>query len=122
MDKKTFNHFCKELKEHGGLSSSKNVIVEEQAAIFLRVLTHSNTARDGAELFQHSTATISKYFRCVLKVVIGLSKRVIVPPNFREVPSRISENPKFYPYFKVSSIFCFSLVDSLLFIPYLLIF
>ncbi|CAN1288865.1 hypothetical protein LINPERPRIM_LOCUS20021 [Linum perenne] len=89
MDKKTFNHFCKELKEHGGLSSSKNVIVEEQAAIFLRVLTHSNTARDGAELFQHSTATISKYFRCVLKVVIGLSKRVIVPPNFREVPDCI---------------------------------
>ncbi|CAN1315266.1 hypothetical protein LINPERPRIM_LOCUS29644 [Linum perenne] len=86
MDKKMFKYFCKELKEHGGLSSSKNVIVEEQVAIFLRVLTHSNTARDGAELFQHSTATISKYFRRVLKAVIGLSKRVIVPPNFREVP------------------------------------
>ncbi|CAN1315264.1 hypothetical protein LINPERPRIM_LOCUS29644 [Linum perenne] len=67
MDKKMFKYFCKELKEHGGLSSSKNVIVEEQVAIFLRVLTHSNTARDGAELFQHSTATISKYFRRVLK-------------------------------------------------------
>ncbi|CAN1315262.1 hypothetical protein LINPERPRIM_LOCUS29644 [Linum perenne] len=79
MDKKMFKYFCKELKEHGGLSSSKNVIVEEQVAIFLRVLTHSNTARDGAELFQHSTATISKYFRRVLKAVIGLSKRVIVP-------------------------------------------
>ncbi|CAN1787656.1 hypothetical protein LINPERHAP1_LOCUS17731 [Linum perenne] len=79
MDKKTFNHFCKELKEHGGLSSSKNVIVEEQVAIFLRVLTHTNTARDGAELSQHSTATISKYFHRVLKAVMGLSKRVIVP-------------------------------------------
>ncbi|CAN1812721.1 hypothetical protein LINPERHAP1_LOCUS26617 [Linum perenne] len=78
MDKKTFKHFCKELKEHGGISSSKNVIVEEKIAIFLRVLTHSNTARDGAELFQHSTATISKYFCRVLKAVIGLSKRVIV--------------------------------------------
>ncbi|CAN1787654.1 hypothetical protein LINPERHAP1_LOCUS17731 [Linum perenne] len=86
MDKKTFNHFCKELKEHGGLSSSKNVIVEEQVAIFLRVLTHTNTARDGAELSQHSTATISKYFHRVLKAVMGLSKRVIVPPNFHEVP------------------------------------
>ncbi|CAN1294423.1 hypothetical protein LINPERPRIM_LOCUS22454 [Linum perenne] len=71
MDKKTFKHFCKELKEHGGLSSSKNVTVEEQVAIFLRVLTHFNTARDGAELFQHSTATISKYLRRVLKAVIG---------------------------------------------------
>ncbi|CAN1325109.1 hypothetical protein LINPERPRIM_LOCUS33387 [Linum perenne] len=100
MDKKTFKHFCKELKEHGGISLSKNVIVEEKVAIFLRVLTHSNTARDGAELFQHSTATISKYFCRVLKAVIGLSKRVIVLPNFREVSSRISEDPKFYPYFK----------------------
>ncbi|CAN0830870.1 hypothetical protein LINGRAPRIM_LOCUS3397 [Linum grandiflorum] len=100
MDKSTFLRFCKELKEHGGLTSSRNVIIEEHVAIFLRVITHMEDSRDNAEIFQHSTATISKYFTIVLKAVNRFAKMVIRPPNFHEVPTRISENIKFYPYFK----------------------
>ncbi|CAN0872049.1 hypothetical protein LINGRAHAP2_LOCUS10019 [Linum grandiflorum] len=101
MDKSTFLRFCKELKEHGGLTSSRNVIIEEQVAIFLRAITHMEDSRDNAEIFQHSTATISKYFTIILKAVNRFAKMVIRPPNFHEVPTRISENIKFYPYFKV---------------------
>ncbi|CAN0837486.1 hypothetical protein LINGRAHAP2_LOCUS1817 [Linum grandiflorum] len=86
MDKSTFLRFCKELKEHGGLTSSRNVIIEEQVAIFLRVITHMEDSRDNAEIFQHSTATISKYFTIVLKAVNRFAKMVIRPPNFHEVP------------------------------------
>ncbi|CAN1316357.1 hypothetical protein LINPERPRIM_LOCUS30043 [Linum perenne] len=49
--------------------------------MFLKILAYSNSARDNAEDFQHSTATVSKYFGIVLKVVISLSRVVIVPPN-----------------------------------------
>ncbi|CAN0905627.1 hypothetical protein LINGRAHAP2_LOCUS23779, partial [Linum grandiflorum] len=52
-------------EEHGGLISTRNVIVEEQVAIFLRVVTHMEDSRDNAEIFQHSTATISKYFTII---------------------------------------------------------
>ncbi|CAN1822698.1 hypothetical protein LINPERHAP1_LOCUS30064 [Linum perenne] len=47
--------------------------------MFLKILAYSNSARDNAEDFQHSTATVSKYFGIVLKVVISLSRVVIVP-------------------------------------------
>ncbi|CAN0919914.1 hypothetical protein LINGRAPRIM_LOCUS2817, partial [Linum grandiflorum] len=69
-------------------------------AIFLTVISHSNSARVNAELFQHSTATISKYTCIVLKAVNKLAKTVIVPPKFDVVPHQILQNPKFYPYFK----------------------
>ncbi|CAN1752821.1 hypothetical protein LINPERHAP1_LOCUS4906 [Linum perenne] len=47
--------------------------------MFLMILAHSNSARDNAEDFQHSTATVSKYFGIVLKTVISMSREVIVP-------------------------------------------
>ncbi|CAN1242235.1 hypothetical protein LINPERPRIM_LOCUS5275 [Linum perenne] len=68
--------------------------------MFLKIHAHSNSARDNAEDFQHSTATISKYFGIVLKAVISLSRVVIVPPNMSEVPPQILNDSKYYPYFK----------------------
>ncbi|CAN1316356.1 hypothetical protein LINPERPRIM_LOCUS30043 [Linum perenne] len=68
--------------------------------MFLKILAYSNSARDNAEDFQHSTATVSKYFGIVLKVVISLSRVVIVPPNMSEVPPQIWNDHKYYPYFK----------------------
>ncbi|CAN1752818.1 hypothetical protein LINPERHAP1_LOCUS4906 [Linum perenne] len=67
-----FLHLCEELKNHG-LCPSKNITVQEQVAMFLMILAHSNSARDNAEDFQHSTATVSKYFGIVLKTVISMS-------------------------------------------------
>ncbi|CAN1324393.1 hypothetical protein LINPERPRIM_LOCUS33080 [Linum perenne] len=83
MDRHIFVHLCEELKKHG-LQHSKNITVEEQVAMFLMILAHSNSARDNAEDFQHSTATVSKYFGIILKSVISLSLVVIVPPNMSE--------------------------------------
>ncbi|CAN1752822.1 hypothetical protein LINPERHAP1_LOCUS4900 [Linum perenne] len=68
--------------------------------MFLMILAHSNSARDNAEDFQHSTATVSKYFGIVLKTVISMSREVIVPPNMSEVPPQILRDPKYYQYFK----------------------
>ncbi|CAN1799964.1 hypothetical protein LINPERHAP1_LOCUS22328 [Linum perenne] len=56
-----------------GYTHSKNIIVQEQVAMFLKILAHSNSARDNVEDFQHSTATVSKYFGIILKAVISLS-------------------------------------------------
>ncbi|CAN0885147.1 hypothetical protein LINGRAHAP2_LOCUS15035 [Linum grandiflorum] len=100
MDKHIFLDFCKELKGHG-LQASKTITVEEQVAMFLMILAHSNSVRDNAEDFQHSTTTISKYFSIVLNAVNRFAKLVIVPPNLYDVPPQILHNPRFNPYFKV---------------------
>ncbi|CAN1340639.1 hypothetical protein LINPERPRIM_LOCUS38910 [Linum perenne] len=99
MERHIFLHLCEELTNHG-LCPSKNITVQEQVAMFLMILAHSNSARDNAEDFQHSTATVSKYFGIVLKVFINMSRVVIVPPNMSEVPPQILRDPKYYPYFK----------------------
>ncbi|CAN0885139.1 hypothetical protein LINGRAHAP2_LOCUS15035 [Linum grandiflorum] len=99
MDKHIFLDFCKELKGHG-LQASKTITVEEQVAMFLMILAHSNSVRDNAEDFQHSTTTISKYFSIVLNAVNRFAKLVIVPPNLYDVPPQILHNPRFNPYFK----------------------
>ncbi|CAN0904941.1 hypothetical protein LINGRAHAP2_LOCUS23382 [Linum grandiflorum] len=79
MHKRTFLCFCRELEEHGGLTSTRNVIVEEHVSIFLRVVTHIEDSRDNADIFQHSTTTISKYFTIILKAFNRFYKRVILP-------------------------------------------
>ncbi|CAN0904940.1 hypothetical protein LINGRAHAP2_LOCUS23382 [Linum grandiflorum] len=86
MHKRTFLCFCRELEEHGGLTSTRNVIVEEHVSIFLRVVTHIEDSRDNADIFQHSTTTISKYFTIILKAFNRFYKRVILPTNFHDVP------------------------------------
>ncbi|CAN1290828.1 hypothetical protein LINPERPRIM_LOCUS20871 [Linum perenne] len=100
MERHIFQHLCEELTNHV-LRPSKNITVQEQVAMFLKIHAHSNSARDNAKDFQHSTATISKYFGIVLKAVISLSRVVIVPPNMSEVPPQILNDSKYYPYFKV---------------------
>ncbi|CAN1233371.1 hypothetical protein LINPERPRIM_LOCUS3878 [Linum perenne] len=102
MERHIFMHLCEELTNHG-LSPSKNITVQEQVAMFLMILAHSNSARDNAEDFQHSTATVSKYFGIVLKAVISMSRVVSVPdcvgaidgvhvdaiiPNSQQIPFR----------------------------------
>ncbi|CAL1401089.1 unnamed protein product [Linum trigynum] len=66
----------------------------------MKVVGHSWTTRDGAERFQHSTATISKYFGIVLKAVNKIAVRLIKPPDMGVVPEQMMDNSKFYPYFK----------------------
>ncbi|CAN1237177.1 L10-interacting MYB domain-containing protein [Linum grandiflorum] len=102
MDKRTFRIFCEDLKQHGGLKATKNIGVEEQVAIFLKIVGTVYTTREGAERFQHSTATISKYFGIVLKAVNRFASTIISHPNLNEVPPHILGNSKFYPYFKVT--------------------
>ncbi|CAI0431553.1 unnamed protein product [Linum tenue] len=86
-------------QQYGRLKDTTNVMVEEQIAIFLKTIGHANDFHNLAERFQHSTATISKYFNLVLKVVVKLENRVIVPPNLEAAPERIIYS-KHDPYFK----------------------
>ncbi|CAN1237176.1 Putative nuclease HARBI1 [Linum grandiflorum] len=109
MDKRTFRIFCEDLKQHGGLKATKNIGVEEQVAIFLKIVGTVYTTREGAERFQHSTATISKYFGIVLKAVNRFASTIISHPNLNEVPPHILGNSKFYPYFKVD---CVGAIDG----------
>lgn len=97
-----FVELCELLKTERFLHANKNVTVEEQVAIFLATVGHSERNRVMQIRFQHSGQTISKYFNAVLNALLYISPDFVKLPG-SEAPtlSHIGSNSMFYPFFKV---------------------
>ncbi|XP_061339433.1 uncharacterized protein LOC133286101, partial [Gastrolobium bilobum] len=67
MEKTCFINFCNELRGKSYLSDSRDVLLEEKVAMFLFIIGHNVRHRVVADRFQHSTETISRYFKEVLR-------------------------------------------------------
>ncbi len=100
MKKDCFLNFCNELRSKNYLSDSRDVLVEEKVATFLFIIGHNVRHRVASNRFQHSTETISRNFKEVLRAVCRLGKELIKQDSM-ELPDRIKTNPKYYPWFKV---------------------
>ena len=77
--------------------------------VFLRfyILSHGAVMRVVAERFQRAKDTVYRQFKCVLKGLCGLAPRIIREQTRGQQPPppEIRDNPKFYPYFKVLTVF-----------------
>ncbi|KAJ8752292.1 hypothetical protein K2173_003928 [Erythroxylum novogranatense] len=102
MEKDVFIKLCKLLNESYGLKKGTEVTIEEAVAMFLITLGHGLCNRMVQERFQHSGETISRWFGIVLEVVSRMSIDFIKPkdPTFREIPSKIKDDGRYWPYFK----------------------
>ncbi|XP_073225547.1 uncharacterized protein [Cicer arietinum] len=85
--------------EREDLSDSRDVLVEEKVATFLFIIEHNVRHRVASNRFQHSTETISCNFKEVLRAVCRLGKELIKQESI-ELPERIKNNSKYYPWFK----------------------
>ncbi|XP_062118038.1 uncharacterized protein LOC133831678 [Humulus lupulus] len=99
MDKHVFYKLCDILQAKGLLRHTNRIKIEEQLAIFMFIVGHNLRTRAVQELFRYSGETISRHFNNVLNAVMAISLDFFQPPG-SEVPSAISEDPRFYPYFK----------------------
>jgi DDE superfamily endonuclease len=99
MKLEVFQFLCEELKTTGSLSHSKYVGIEAQVAMFIHAIAHSRSNREVQERFQHSGETVSRHFHAVLQALNRLVPYYIKLPNHSELPTAISSNPKFYPFF-----------------------
>ncbi|RWR94997.1 putative nuclease HARBI1 [Cinnamomum micranthum f. kanehirae] len=96
-----FLELCDLLKREGLLRATKNVTVEEQVAIFLNTVGHSERNRVMQIQFQHSGPTISKYFNAVLEALLYICPDYVkVPEPETPTPAHIASNRIFYPFFK----------------------
>jgi hypothetical protein len=102
MEKEVFYKLVEVLHDSNLLANNREVSVEEQLAMFLFCLSTNASNRSVQEQFQHSGETVSRYFNIVLEVILSLSSRLIQLPSIN-TPIQISNNPKFMPYFKVTS-------------------
>lgn len=111
MDTGCFMLLANELRRRKFLKDSRLVNVEEQLAIFLFTLGHSERNRVMQDRFQHSGETISRHFNRTLDAILKLSKYYIKPSN-GDIPPEIEKNPTFYPYFKVNFQIIYSYILS----------
>lgn len=100
MQLKPFKVLCAVMRTDGLLSDSRNVSVEEALAIFLHIVGRGTSFRDVEERYQHSGATVFRYFRAVLMALLALVPKYIKLPSSVEIPVAISSSTKNYPFFK----------------------
>ena len=78
-----------------------NVI--EKVVIFLFTIVVRASNRQVQERFQHSSETVSRCLKEMLKSLCLFAVEVIKPidPEFTSTPREIAMNPRFMPHFKV---------------------
>ncbi|PPD71031.1 hypothetical protein GOBAR_DD32094 [Gossypium barbadense] len=72
MNRTAFFTLCEMLESLGGLKSSRNMLVDEQVAIFLHIISHHLKNRVIKHHFRRSGETVSRAFHSVLNAVIRL--------------------------------------------------
>ena len=99
-----FYHLVDELKHYGYLKEGKGrVDVQEAVAIFLYIVGHNTRMRLAADRFQHSTETVDRKFRRVLRAVHTWGQHLIKPnPNVVDLPEHLRGNNKYDPWFEVN--------------------
>ncbi|PIA28380.1 hypothetical protein AQUCO_07000009v1 [Aquilegia coerulea] len=100
MKQHVFRNLCDRLKMMKVLQDQKDVSVEEGLAMGLAILGHGHKQRIVAERFQHSTATVHKWFKWTIRALAALGTNLIRPVNRGQVQPEIQSNQKWYPYFK----------------------
>jgi hypothetical protein len=99
---------CWELTINGGLTDSRYIAAQEQAAIFVYWMVHGSSQRELMERFQRSGDTISRYTNHVLNILVaGFYDKYIQNP-VDSTPPKIADNPSYFPFFR----YCRGAVDG----------
>ncbi|XP_023752843.2 protein ALP1-like isoform X2 [Lactuca sativa] len=96
MNRNAFTRLCDMREQRGGLKNSKNMLVDEQVAMFLHVLAHNEKNMIIVERFKRSGETVSRYFKLVLDAVCRLHKQFYKKP----VPIPDDETDERWRWFK----------------------
>ena len=95
----TFEALVEWVKKNRLLTASQDVSIEEQLAIFLKIVGEEASNRTTGDRFQRSGETISRYFNQVLEALIYLYPEFVRPP-IETTPAEISHSRKFFPFFR----------------------
>ncbi|XP_021748947.1 uncharacterized protein LOC110714721 isoform X1 [Chenopodium quinoa] len=102
MEPHVFYSLAKLLMDKYGLKSTRTMPAEEALGIFIYLCAQFQSNRNMQNRFKHSGETISRKFNEVLEAMTRFSKDIVRPsdPNFKEVPTKIRNNYKYWPHFK----------------------
>ena len=90
-----FRKLCHKLK----IKTSKHIGKLEATAFGLYILRYSASSRNAGERFQHSTTTITVYFRRFIKSIIKIGLEYMIQKSKGNLPVNILLDPEFGPFF-----------------------
>ncbi|KAK7270413.1 hypothetical protein RIF29_23526 [Crotalaria pallida] len=100
MGPQAFMQLCEKLRGTGIVKDTMRSTLEEQVAKFLHIVGHNTKYCAMSLYFHRSKETISRHFHNVLRAIISLEGQFMVQPSGEEVPQKILNNNRFYPFFK----------------------
>jgi DDE superfamily endonuclease len=100
MQLKPFKVLCTIMRKDWLLFASRHISVEEALAMFLHVVGRGACFRDVEKRYQHSGATVFRYFRAVVGALLALVPTYIQLPSSVEIPAAITSSTKNYPFFQ----------------------
>jgi hypothetical protein len=103
MRRTLFLRLCNLLRMRNLLADNLNNLnsgVEEQVAMFLHIVVHNQRFRVVHQTWRRSIETMHRHFKEVLYAVGELRQDMIRAPS-NDTPLKISNSPRWYPYFKV---------------------
>lgn len=101
MPSALFHKLCARLKDKGLLRDTFHVSVEEQVAMFLKMVGQHHSVNSVGFSFWRSGETVSRYFHIVLRAMCELAPELIYIKS-TDTHAKITSSPnKFYPYFEV---------------------
>ena len=103
MSPEAFIRLCDKLRATNIIKDTIKSSLEEKVAKFLHIIGHNVRQRTVSFFFLRSGETISRHFHNVLDAVISLEEELIVQPSGIIPATHITENVRFFPYFKVYS-------------------
>jgi hypothetical protein len=105
MRRPPFFSLCNLLRDRKLLVDNINSCVEEQVAMFLHIVGHNQRFRVVKQNWRRSIETVHRHFKDVL-YAIGELRQEMIRPSSNETPTKISNNHRWYPYFKVNNLSC----------------
>ena len=100
-----FHHLCYILTEGEHVRPTIHMSVTEQVFIFLHIIGYNVRFRIMGSRIYRSTEIVYRYFKVVLRRVLKLY-RVLIRLRSENTPPEITNNRRFYPYFKVNIVTC----------------
>ncbi|XP_042950411.1 uncharacterized protein LOC122282544 [Carya illinoinensis] len=105
MDVPAFRHVCNLLQHALTMNPTERTSVEESVGIFCLVVGHAQGQRIVGDRFQHSTETINRHVKTVMRALHKLGRSVIRPTHTEGVHSYIAGNPHCYPWFEFTYVY-----------------
>ncbi|WVZ83569.1 hypothetical protein U9M48_030701 [Paspalum notatum var. saurae] len=100
MSRPVFYKLCARLRDKGLLVDTFHVSVEEQVAVFLKIVGQYHTQSSVVVALWRSGWAVSKYFNVVLRAIMKLAPELIYVRSTSTHP-KITNSPNiFYPYFE----------------------